>query len=184
MTKKNTSLVSQRDYAKHRGVTASAVNLAIKAGRLKFSIAVDGGGKNKIISLEAADKEWAANTLNRDGSTTTEEDLRQRELPMAEISSKEAKRRHQIEKLKATRLEVADEACDLKERKDDLISTGQAMADVRDDYARVRAKMMGVPAQCKQRISGMTSDDIETLDRLIREALSELTYDQPTTKEN
>lgn len=47
-------LMTQRAYARHRGVSQPAVNKAIKSGRIKL---VEGK-----IDAEQADKEWAANT--------------------------------------------------------------------------------------------------------------------------
>lgn len=48
-------LVSQRSYAKHRGISLAAVQKAIKAGRIQTA----GDGK---IDLTQADADWARNT--------------------------------------------------------------------------------------------------------------------------
>jgi hypothetical protein len=49
------ALVSQRAYAKHRGVSLAAVQKAIKAGRIRT--AADGK-----IDVEQADRDWERNT--------------------------------------------------------------------------------------------------------------------------
>lgn len=62
ITKKATpAVVSLRSYASHRGVSLSAVQKAIKDGRLVNSI-VYVKDVPKIKSIKAADDEWDANT--------------------------------------------------------------------------------------------------------------------------
>ena len=51
---------TQKDYAKHRGVTQASVSKAIKAGRLSLSLIPH--GKRFLIDFETADVEWAANS--------------------------------------------------------------------------------------------------------------------------
>lgn len=56
-------LLSAKDYAAHRGVTAQAVSKAIKSGRLKDSLKPDpGGGKKPKLDVELADQEWQKNS--------------------------------------------------------------------------------------------------------------------------
>lgn len=52
--------LSQRAYAVHRGVTHTAVAKAIKSGRLKKCLVEKGA--RRLIDVELADAEWAANT--------------------------------------------------------------------------------------------------------------------------
>jgi len=54
------NLISQADYAKHRGVSEAAVSKAIKAGRISL---IDGK-----IDPVAADAQWARNSRVRAGS--------------------------------------------------------------------------------------------------------------------
>jgi hypothetical protein len=53
--------VSLRAYAKRRGVSANAVSRAVRTGRLRASVVQTDDGP-KIVDVELADREWAANT--------------------------------------------------------------------------------------------------------------------------
>ena len=56
-------MISLRAYARLRGVTVAAVSKAIKAGRLtEVSVVYDDKGRPKIRDVDAADREWEANT--------------------------------------------------------------------------------------------------------------------------
>jgi hypothetical protein len=54
-------MISFTAYARHRGISHQAVYKAVKAGRLAGAI-VTVAGKDGLSSIEAADREWAANT--------------------------------------------------------------------------------------------------------------------------
>jgi hypothetical protein len=54
-------LVSLKDYARQRGISAAAVTKAIKDGRLARGIVVDETGKRKVDPA-IADSEWAGST--------------------------------------------------------------------------------------------------------------------------
>lgn len=59
-------------YAKHRGCSKNAVSKAIKRGRLKMSVALDGSGQPKIADPDLADREWTQNTdQSRTNSSST-----------------------------------------------------------------------------------------------------------------
>lgn len=55
-------MISLRKYARERGISHTAVEVAIRSGRLSKSIAHDAKGRPKIADADLADKEWAANT--------------------------------------------------------------------------------------------------------------------------
>lgn len=54
--------ISLRAYARHRGINHSAVQAAIKNGRLSRSVVRDGKGRPGITDAAAADREWEATT--------------------------------------------------------------------------------------------------------------------------
>lgn len=57
------SLMSLRAYARHRGVTLSAVQKALKAGRIRAArIEARGKSRRYLIETLAADRDWALNT--------------------------------------------------------------------------------------------------------------------------
>ncbi len=53
-----------REYARHRGCHFSAVQQAIKGGRLPKSVTTDENGRTVSINPEIADQEWADNTMH------------------------------------------------------------------------------------------------------------------------
>lgn len=55
------TLLSMRQYAKHRGVSPEAVSKAVQKGRISTVTTEDG---KRLIDPEKADQEWAANTQN------------------------------------------------------------------------------------------------------------------------
>jgi hypothetical protein len=58
----NRKLLSERQYAKHRGCARSTVQAARRTGRLRRSVSTDAGGRI-WIDPEVADREWQASTL-------------------------------------------------------------------------------------------------------------------------
>lgn len=55
-------MISVRAYADSRGISHTAVQKAIKSGRLVKCLGKSAGGAVKIADPDLADKEWAANT--------------------------------------------------------------------------------------------------------------------------
>lgn len=51
-----------REYARRKDISHTAVQIAIKSGRLSKSIVKDAKGRPRIADEALADKEWAANT--------------------------------------------------------------------------------------------------------------------------
>ncbi len=170
--------ISQRAYARHRAATFghcshAAVQRAISEGRLESSLVVNAKGVRKILSIEAADKEWAA-TTRPDAEQRAEDDAAERDLPDEQISLKEARRRREIETLRAAKADAEQRRLDLAERRGDLMSKSQMLADVAEEFAHVRTKLMGIPLRCKQRIPGLRNADVKIIDSLVREALENL----------
>lgn len=167
--------ISQRAYAEHRGCVLSAVQRAIKDGRLSMSLTQDARGHNKIISAEVADREWEANTrpqprdpseVDWDGDDDGE--------PEGHISLMEATRLHEIEKWKRAKIKREGDELDLDKRRGDLITIEEARRTVIDEYTSVKTKLLGVPTRARQRLQHLTADDVRVIDDLIREALEAL----------
>lgn len=74
-------MISLRQYARHRGVTLSAVRTAIDSGRLVESVTLDAHGKRKIRDVELADREWYANTLPRADQPSTRPPVPRQDWP-------------------------------------------------------------------------------------------------------
>ncbi len=121
MKKSQSKPLSQRAYAKLRGVSHTAVRRAIAEGRLDTSLITDENGHRKIISAELADVEWASTTAPSMKEREADEQA-QRELGDHDVSYKEARRRREIETLKVAKIQAEHQRLDLAERSGDLLS--------------------------------------------------------------
>ena len=151
----------------------SAVQRAIAEDRLVDCLEKNIQGHWQITSLEAADAEWAKNTRPSPTRKAENQEV-QRDLDDADVNYQEAKRRREIEALKVAKIQAEHQRLDLEERSGDLISAKQAAADMAEDYAHVRTKLLGVSVRCRQRIQGLTNADAKVIDSLIRESLEAL----------
>lgn len=171
--------ISQTEYARHRGVSQPAVARAIRDGRLtKKSVIMGRNGKRrvaKIRSLELADAEWLANTDTRRVTQPTsapqgddkESRVHRRKMNALALEREEIKRDIEKEKLRVMRAEA-------DEKSGALIPVQEARDDVIRIFGDVRTALLALPSKAKQLIPRLELDDIEKLDRLVRESLEEL----------
>jgi phage terminase Nu1 subunit (DNA packaging protein) len=75
-------------------------------------------------------------------------------------------------RLMAAKAEIAE--LDAAERRGELIAVDKARADVDDLISTARTKILGVPSRLAQRDRTITPAQVELVEALIREALSEL----------
>ncbi len=166
-------LISQRAYAEHRGCALSAVQRAIKDERLLYSLTVDSRGHKKITSLDAADREWTANTrgnaAEHAGPSFDSDD------PIDDgIDYAEARRRREIELWRQAKIKRESEELTLAERRGELITIDEARETVIDEYSSLKTKLLGLPTRIAQRIQSLTPDEVMVIDDLVREALEAL----------
>lgn len=169
--------MSQRAYAEHRGCVLSAVQRAIKDGRLAMSLTKNSRGHTKIISAEVADREWAANTRPhpRDPIEVEWEDEESEDRDDGgHIAMAEAVRRHEVEKWRRAKLKRQSDELDLGQRRGELIPVDEARATVIEEYTVLKTKLLGIPTRARQRLQHLTADDVRTIDALVREALESL----------
>lgn len=182
-------MVSQRAYAKHRGVSLAAVQKAIKDGRLAVSLTTDARGHKKILSAEAADNEWKATTrpprpppgfpepegfriVLGDDEDDDLEDMA--DLPIESVPFQEAHRRLEIEKWLQAKIKRESDELDLAKRKGELLSVEEAHDTVIAEYTVLKTKLLGLPTRAAQRLPELTAAALEVLDELVREALEAL----------
>ena len=166
--------ISQRAYAKHRGCAVFAVQRAISDGRLNHSLTTNSRGHKKIISAEAADSEWEANTRKSGNAGQAGETYDDQEIEDDGISIAEASRRTQIEQWRIYKRKREGLDLDLKERTGELIAKEDAKAIMVSEYTIVKTALLGLPTQAKQRLPHLSTKDIKTIESLIREALGSL----------
>lgn len=173
---------SLRAYARHRGVSAPAVLKAIRAGRLKESIARDRRGTPRIVDVKLADEEWARNTdlskapgYVKERSEPGQEGSQQLPAapkgpsPLTEATTREKDARARLAELEYQR------------KAGGLINAKVAEDAMVDLVTRSRTKLLGVPNRLKQRHPELAPAVLQALDSLMREALEELATEGPTT---
>ena len=169
------SQISQRAYAKHRGVTLRAVQKAIKAGRLSHSLTENAQGHKKILSAEAADSEWLANTRQiPEPGIIVAEDAEDADADPVFMNFNEAHRRLEVEKWLRERTRRRGDDLDLAKREGELISVDEARETVIAEYSTLKTKLLGIPSRAAQRLPELDQEAIGVLEDLIREALEAL----------
>jgi hypothetical protein len=174
-------------------VTSAAVTKAIKAGRLVDSVVTDDHGF-RWIKPDLADREWQANTEQKEGFAkrtyrkpealkvaarepvpieTPERDQPHdgpddQSLP-GEVTLIEAKRRLEAHKAELKRLE-------LEERRGELVKITDVADTVAAEYARLRQRLLAIPGKAGQEVIAAedTADAARIIEAYIAEALTEL----------
>jgi phage terminase Nu1 subunit (DNA packaging protein) len=142
--------MSQREYAKRRGVSHVAVQRAINSGRLKDSVQ-----DRRIIDPDLADREWDANTDQTWKPTDGSPD-------MAAASAKEKFWKANLAELK------------YREAAGELLPAAEVRAEVEAVFAECKNKLLGIPSRVKQQDPTITAAQLIRLEELIRESLEAL----------
>lgn len=185
-----TGTVSLRAYARHRGVSATAVHRAVKSGRLTKSVTITAAGRPSINSIELADREWAASTDLTKAPTAVivraeqqqppatpppaegaVEDEPGEELPEGDpnrtptLSDALAREKHWSAKTKEL---------EYKKRIGELVDARELEMRIVDEYSRCRTKLLGLPRKAKAALPHLSHADVVALDNLVREALEDI----------
>jgi len=163
--------LSLRAYARHRGCALNAVQQAISAGRLSSKSVTKSPDGTYSVDPKRADIEWAASTyadrVPLTGPTAPRGDKRddgaQAELP----DLMEARAR-----LEAAKADLAE--MDLAERRGELVQANEAEAQMVAIFSSCKTKLLGVPARVRQQDPGLTKEQVELIEAVIREALEGL----------
>ena len=146
-------LLSQRDYATHRGCSPSAVAKAVAEGRITTI-------KGKI-DPEKADKEWAKNTNPAYHASKGED--------------KSAASSYQASRAMGSTYDALNKKLDYEERIGKLISSDTARLESFNAARTARDKVLSVPRRISNKCVGKTADEIERiLTEELREALTDL----------
>jgi hypothetical protein len=188
--------LSLRAYARHRGVQLRAVQKAIEAGRLVQSVTHDGQGRPRIVDAALADAEWDANT----NAVKATPSLLKKALeappassaPVPPVPTAPAAGSPSgpplgddgkpMTLLEASALEKSWKAklaeLDYQQQVGELVSAKEVEARTVEVFTRCRTKLLGIPSKAKTHLPNLSRGDLVTLDKLIREALEELTVDE------
>lgn len=167
--------MSQREYAKRRGVSQAAVSRAIRSGRLVRSVTPSGG----IADAELADREWDANTDLTEAPAYVRERAAARAAtavpapsepvpvepqPGGTLSENNAAKAYwQARMAKLDYLEAAKE----------LVPAADVDAKLRAVFHVSRTKLLTLPSRAKT-LLGLTPQQVARLDDLTRELLEDL----------
>lgn len=168
--------MSLRAYGRHRGTSAVAVLRAVRRGRLVQSVVLV-GGKAKIADPALADQEWEANTdLSRAPGYVKERQAPTAAGPSPSTAATPAKGPSPLTEAsareKAAKANLAE--LEYRRRAGELVQAVAVEARVVELVTQARTKLLGVPAKAKQALPHLSAADVRVLDRLIREALTEL----------
>lgn len=185
----DTAPITQAAYAAHRkalglvGASAMAVSRAVRGGRLDKSVARDAvGNVLGIADVDLADREWLANTDYTDAPQ-----LELRSLPAAPVEPDEdepdgADPREPISEgsLASAAARAKHWDAELKELKyreaaKELIPARDVEQRLVKVFSSCKAQLLTLPSRAKQALPHLTLTDLEEIDRVVREALQELT---------
>ena len=172
-----------RAYARHRGISATAVHRAVEQGRIVKSVVRDGAGKFLGISDAAlADQEWAASTDMSKAST----ELLLRTAgegasapPPGDAGDGTAADAGETMTLavalaKEKHWKALTAELDYKKRVGELVDATEVESRIIDEYSRLRTKLLGLARKAKATLPHLTREDVTTIDNLVREAREDL----------
>jgi hypothetical protein len=157
--------MSQRAYARRRGVSHVAVQRAIREGRISASV-VEG----RIIDPDLADREWDTYT---DPTRLPARVIDQRSAAasgspaVAGMSTVEAATADKFWKAKLSELKFRQEA-------GELVPAADVEHRLEDVFLSCRTRLLGLPSRARQALPHLTLEDLAVLEGLVREALEEL----------
>jgi hypothetical protein len=168
--------MSQRAYARRRGVTHTAVQKAIRERRLRDSIQ-DG----RIIDPDLADREWAENTDYTDAPKAVIEHAESVAPRAAEPAPLQPVTGAAPAALTLSEASIAEKhwkakTAELKFRQEagELVPAESVAAKLEDTFRTCRTKLLGIPSRARQALPHLTLQDLAALESLVREALEEL----------
>jgi hypothetical protein len=156
--------MSLREYARHRGVSPTAVSRAKKVGILRRCLTPEG----KIISASAADAEWDA------GSYADRQPLSGPTSPKSrhgdadpEPHLGDARARHELAKAQLAEI-------DLAERRGELVKVAELDGKLASLFTSCKTKLLGIPSRARQADPTLSTVQIALVEELVREALEDL----------
>lgn len=150
--------MSLRAYAKRRGCTPMAVSVAVKDGRLKFSVTRDATGAPKIKDPDLADREWQENTQHSKRPPKPGE--RDEELDSAAKQGKLWDARTRELKFRAAAGE--------------LVPAVDVQREVEEAFVACKTHLLALPTRLRQQLPHLTVSDAEVIEACVREALEHL----------
>lgn len=178
-------LMTVRAYARHRGISHTAVQAAIRKQRLSASLQRE--GKKVWIDAAVADQEWAANTDLTKAPTAVKERAAAREEEPAAADAPELDGTLPLEGgtlegvLTLSQVAIAEKYWSAKRKELEYQARAQELVPAKDVsdrltgiFTRCRTKLLGIPAKLKTALPQLSHQEVSLIDGLVREALEEL----------
>lgn len=183
--------LSVRAYARHRGVSHTAVQRAIKSQRLVRSLGRNAAGEWQIVDVALADQEWDANSdLTRAPAVIKEREAARPasgtepvppvppvpppadavdpgSVPSGELTLSAAAAQEKAWKARLAELQY-------REKTGELVDARAVEMKMVEVFTRCRTKLLGIPSKLKTRLPHLTPADLRAVDAEIRQALEEL----------
>ena len=183
--------LSVRAYARHRGVSHTAVQRAIKSQRLVRSLGRNAAGEWQIVDVALADQEWDANgDLTRAPAAIKEREAARPasgteavppvppvpppadavdpgSVPSGELTLSAAAAQEKAWKARLAELQY-------REKTGELVDARAVEMKMVEVFTRCRTKLLGIPSKLKTRSPHLTPADLRAVDAEIRQALEEL----------
>lgn len=189
--------LSVRAYARHRGVSHTAVQRAIARGRLSRSLGKNAAGEWRIVNVELADQEFDANgDLTRAPAVIKEREAARHtggtppvppvppapdsdnedepstdgdpgSVPTGTMTLAEAAAQEKAWKARLAELQY-------REKTGELVDARAVEMKTVEVFTRCRTKLLGVPSKLKTRLPHLTPADLRAIDAELRAALEEL----------
>jgi hypothetical protein len=172
-------LMKVREYARYRDCSHVSVLKAIKAGRLADSITRDPSGK-PLIDQECADQEWPKGT--KELFKTPPLEKTEAKDPLSEIKEVEVQQiagdsqKSVFAAARTSREQYLAKLAELEyqQKSGQLVSAEEVKSKWVSIASNVRTKILGIPSKARQRIPELTHEAHAMLEKIIREALEEL----------
>lgn len=187
--------LSVRAYARHRGVSHTAVQRAIARGRLSRCLGKNAAGEWRIVDVALADQEFDANgDLTRAPAAIKEREAARHAggtppvppVPEGDDTAEDPPPAGDPGSVPTGKLTLAEAAAEEKawrarlaelqyrEKTGELVDARAVEMKTVEVFTRCRTKLLGVPSKLKTRLPHLSPADLRAIDAEMRAALEEL----------
>ena len=138
MSKVDQNLISQADYARHRGCSREAVRRAIASGRITAF------GPEKLLDAGLADSQWQANTRSRVGTAKPSADPTSAPAPVLDngASYSDWRTRREAAEAQSAELALAELRGELVRAADVRLALSRRVAGLRESFLQLPARVV------------------------------------------
>lgn len=174
-------LVTKSEFARRKGVTPQAIDGAIKSQRI--GVTHDGKGRPRL-DFEIASEQWdktararVTNAQPKAAATITEEDIEEAEAGLlydGDDDENPDAQQYFINRAVTEKYKAKRERQKYFQEKGELVRADDVKMAWTKITGAVKTRVQAIPAKVKIAIPRLTVDEMETLDDMIQESLSEI----------